>query len=227
MKLDQPEKWSIHIRACIHPDLQPVDIHTRHHTTAAFMHASPRATDGLLWDMPLSMSRLDGGWHLDVNLAHTAIFLYISIYIYIYWTGQGRRRGSVRQAGRQAEGGPGSSSWPCRLVQLREFNSMLVSRARIDVYHRHLASSREGCEMEDRLADRAGKAGQKISERNPKAPYSTKRLSIPSIAIHNPSDSASLPLGTCTCVSTGSSPCSSQHLGEFSEENCEISLPWD
>ncbi|KDB26219.1 hypothetical protein H109_01965, partial [Trichophyton interdigitale MR816] len=113
---------------------------------------------------------LDGGWHLDVNLAHTAIFLYISIYIYIYIL-DGYIDVKSRQAGRKAEGGPGSSSWPCRPVQLREFNSMLVSRARIDVYHRHLASSREGCEMEDRLADRAGKAGQKISERNPKAPY--------------------------------------------------------
>lgn len=46
---------------------------------------------------------------------------------------------------------------------------MLASRARIDVYHRHLAYSREGCEKEDKLADRAGSAGQKISERNPKA----------------------------------------------------------
>ncbi|EZF75795.1 hypothetical protein H105_02746 [Trichophyton soudanense CBS 452.61] len=122
---------------------------------------------------------LDGGWPPDVNLAHTVILLYISIYIlthgrvYRCQETRQKRRGSeaVRQAGRQAgrqREDPGSSSWPCRPVQLREFNSMLASRARIDVYHRHLAYSREGCEKEDKLADRAGSAGQ-ISERNPKA----------------------------------------------------------
>ncbi|EFE36709.1 uncharacterized protein ARB_04234 [Trichophyton benhamiae CBS 112371] len=55
---------------------------------------------------------------------------------------------------------------------------MLASRARIDVYHGHLAYSRESCEMEDRLADRQtgqGKAGQKISERNPKALWALRQ----------------------------------------------------
>lgn len=90
--------------------------------------------------------------------------------------GQGRSRDS--EAGRQAKGRPGSSSWPCRPVQLREFKScwllvlVLTSITDTLLILERVARWKTGWQT-DRTGQ--GKAGQKISERNPKALWTLRQ----------------------------------------------------